>query len=40
MEFAWVALNYLGIERSTTEPVVRSVDIVGSSSLSQKRKGY
>lgn len=25
MEFAWVALNYLGIERTTTEPVVRSV---------------
>src|SRR5262249_7434766 len=25
MEFAWAALNYLGIERMTTEPVVRSV---------------
>lgn len=25
MELAWVALNYLGIERTTTEPVVRSV---------------
>jgi hypothetical protein len=25
MEFAWVALNYLGIERTTTESVVRSV---------------
>jgi hypothetical protein len=25
MEFTWVALNYLGIERTTTEPVVRSV---------------
>ena len=25
MEFAWVALNYLGIERTTTAPVVRSV---------------
>jgi len=25
MEFAWVALNYLGIERTTTEPVIRSV---------------
>jgi membrane-bound metal-dependent hydrolase YbcI (DUF457 family) len=25
MEFAWVGLNYLGIERTTTEPVVRSV---------------
>lgn len=25
MEFAWVALNYVGIERTTTEPVVRSV---------------
>jgi membrane-bound metal-dependent hydrolase YbcI (DUF457 family) len=25
MEFAWVALNYLGVERTTTEPVVRSV---------------
>jgi hypothetical protein len=24
MEFAWVALNYLGIERTTTEPVVRT----------------
>jgi membrane-bound metal-dependent hydrolase YbcI (DUF457 family) len=25
MEFAWVLFNYLGIERTTTEPVVRSV---------------
>ena len=25
MELAWVALNYLGIERTTTEPAVRSV---------------
>ena len=25
MEFAWVALNYLGIERTTTESTVRSV---------------
>ena len=25
MEFAWVGLNYLGIEQTTTEPVVRSV---------------
>jgi membrane-bound metal-dependent hydrolase YbcI (DUF457 family) len=25
MEFAWVFLNYAGIERTTTEPVVRSV---------------
>jgi hypothetical protein len=25
MELAWVVLNYLGIERTTTEPVVRSV---------------
>jgi hypothetical protein len=25
MEFAWVALNYLGIERTTTEPTVGSV---------------
>jgi hypothetical protein len=25
MELAWVALNYLGIERTSTEPVVRSV---------------
>jgi hypothetical protein len=25
MEFAWVALNYLGIERTTTEPVLHSV---------------
>ncbi|HEX8904526.1 MAG TPA: hypothetical protein VF771_06775 [Longimicrobiaceae bacterium] len=25
MELAWVALNYLGIERTTTEPSVRSV---------------
>lgn len=25
MELVWVALNYLGIERTTTEPVVRSV---------------
>jgi hypothetical protein len=25
MELAWVGLNYLGIERTTTEPVVRSV---------------
>lgn len=25
MELAWVALNYLGIEHTTTEPVVRSV---------------
>jgi hypothetical protein len=25
MELTWVALNYLGIERTTTEPVVRSV---------------
>ena len=25
MEFAWVALNYLGIERTTTEATVRSV---------------
>jgi membrane-bound metal-dependent hydrolase YbcI (DUF457 family) len=25
MEFAWVALNYLGIERTTTEPSVHSV---------------
>jgi hypothetical protein len=25
MEFAWVALNYRGIERTATEPVVRSV---------------
>lgn len=25
MELAWVLLNYLGIERTTTEPVVRSV---------------
>jgi hypothetical protein len=25
MEFAWVALDYLGIERTTTESTVRSV---------------
>ena len=25
MELAWVAFNYLGLERTTTEPVVRSV---------------
>jgi hypothetical protein len=25
MELAWVALNYLGLERTSTEPVVRSV---------------
>jgi hypothetical protein len=25
MELAWVLLNFLGIERTTTEPVVRSV---------------
>jgi membrane-bound metal-dependent hydrolase YbcI (DUF457 family) len=25
MELAWVALNYLGIERTTTEPTLRSV---------------
>lgn len=25
MEFAWVGLNYLGVERTTTEAVVRSV---------------
>ena len=25
MELAWVVLNYLGIERTTTEPIVRSV---------------
>jgi hypothetical protein len=25
MEFAWVALNYLGVERTTTEATVRSV---------------
>ena len=25
MELAWVAMNYLGVERTTTEPVVRSV---------------
>jgi membrane-bound metal-dependent hydrolase YbcI (DUF457 family) len=25
MEFAWVALNYLGVEHTTTEPVVRYV---------------
>ena len=25
MEFAWVALNYLGVDRTTTEAVVRSV---------------
>jgi len=25
MEFTWVALNYLGIERTTTESIVRSV---------------
>jgi membrane-bound metal-dependent hydrolase YbcI (DUF457 family) len=25
MELAWVTLNYLGVERTTTEPVVRSV---------------
>src|SRR5215217_6710139 len=25
MELAWVVFNYLGIERTTTEPVVRSV---------------
>jgi hypothetical protein len=25
MEFAWVALNYLGIEHTTTEPIVRYV---------------
>ena len=25
MELAWVTLNYLGIEHTTTEPVVRSV---------------
>lgn len=25
MEFAWVGLNYLGIERTTTDPIVRSV---------------
>jgi len=25
MELAWVGLNYLGIERTTTEPAVRSV---------------
>lgn len=24
-EFAWVSLNYVGIERMSTEPVVRSV---------------
>ena len=23
MEFAWVALNYLGVEHTTTEPIVR-----------------
>jgi hypothetical protein len=27
MEFAWVALDYLGIERTTTESTVRSADI-------------
>ena len=25
MEIAWVLLNYLGVERTTTEPAVRSV---------------
>jgi hypothetical protein len=25
MELAWVVLNYLGVERTTTAPVVRSV---------------
>ena len=25
MEFAWVALNYLGVERTTTASTVRSV---------------
>ena len=25
MELAWVALNYLGVDRTTTEAVVRSV---------------
>ena len=25
MELAWVALNYLGVERTTTDPEVRSV---------------
>ena len=25
MEFAWVALNYLGVEHTTTEPIVRYV---------------
>jgi hypothetical protein len=25
MELAWVLLNYLGLERTTTEPVVQSV---------------
>src|SRR6185436_10090560 len=25
MELAWVGLNYLGVERTTTEPTVRSV---------------
>src|SRR5262245_10279409 len=25
MELAWVALNYLGVEQTTTEPTVRSV---------------
>lgn len=25
MEFAWVLLNYLGVERTTTEPAVRYV---------------
>jgi hypothetical protein len=25
MEFLWVGLNYVGVERTTTEPVVRSV---------------
>ena len=25
MELAWVGLNYLGVERTTTEPAVRSV---------------
>ena len=26
MEFAWVASNYLGLEHTTTEPIVQYVD--------------
>ena len=33
MELAWVLLNYLGVERTTTEPVVRSVADVHLASM-------